>query len=305
MSFTVFQSVPIGADTNDTSASGSAAYSNTGTIDLSESETETITLDFTLQANDGSLSDSGTFSEHTAPAAGNLVIDDASAGTATFTITYAQWTAAGSPASVYFTVKSTGGIASGAGYTLNITCFAAGTAIGTPTGETLVEGLQIGDLITTMDGRDVPVKWVGRQTVNTAMAEVPQNMELVRIASGALDENLPVRDLIVTGDHAMYMDGVMINASALVGLPGIDYVPLSETGASYTVYHIELDAHEVILAEGSPTESFVDFVTRAGFDNYDEYLGLYGADRIITEMPYPRVASNRLLPQYLRAQEVA
>ncbi|HEV7457177.1 MAG TPA: hypothetical protein VGN96_10400, partial [Roseococcus sp.] len=59
---------------------------------------------------------------------------------------------------------------------------------------------------------------------------------------------------------------------------------------------------EVVLANGAPAETFVDYVTRRHFDNYQEYLDLYGAERLIGEMPRPRVSAQRMLPDRLRAR---
>ncbi len=58
-------------------------------------------------------------------------------------------------------------------------------------------------------------------------------------------------------------------------------------------WHVELENHEVVLANGGvPAESFIDYVGRSGFDNYDEYLGLVGADRLIPEMPFARISAH-------------
>jgi len=167
-------------------------------------------------------------------------------------------------------------------------------------GEASVENLEIGNLITTTDGRAVPVKWVGRQTMHKWRHGA--HMQPVRIRAGALGGGLPHSDLTVTADHGMVLDGYVINASALVNGDRNDFVPMAELEDSFTVYHIETEAHDVILANGAPSETFVDAVTRSHFDNYQEYLDLYGAERIIPEMPRPRITSARLLPDHLRAQ---
>jgi hypothetical protein len=52
-------------------------------------------------------------------------------------------------------------------FTATTFCFLAGTLIATPTGAVPVETLAIGDPILTADGRTVPVKWLGRQTLST------------------------------------------------------------------------------------------------------------------------------------------
>ena len=66
--------------------------------------------------------------------------------------------------------------------------------------------------------------------------------------------------------------------------------------ARFNYWHVELEKHECIVANGVPAESFIDYVGRSGFDNDDEYLDLVGADRLIAEMPLARISARRLLP---------
>jgi hypothetical protein len=178
-------------------------------------------------------------------------------------------------------------------------CFLAGTAIATADGEAAVETLSVGDTIVTHDGRAVRVKWVGRQTVFTRFG-IAERLMPVRITAGALAHGVPHRDLVLTADHALLIDGLLINAGALVNGGSIDWVPLREFGGSYTVYHVETEHHDVLVAEGAPAETFIDYQGRRGFHNYAEYLDLYGDDRTIAEMPIPRVSAARLVPRGLR-----
>lgn len=180
-------------------------------------------------------------------------------------------------------------------------CFLSGTAIATPEGEAAVETLAIGDEILTGDGRVVPVKWIGRQTVSTRFGPAERLMP-VRILAGALGDGLPRRDLTLTADHALLIDGVLVNAGALVNGSTVVQVPLAEFGKTYTVYHVETDAHDIILAEGAPTETYIDYVSRRVFDNYDTYLALYGEDRAIRQMDYPRVSAARMVPAVVKAR---
>lgn len=179
------------------------------------------------------------------------------------------------------------------------TCFAAGTLIATPEGESAVETLRPGDLVVCADGTAVPVRWVGRQSVHQAFVPA-ERMRPVRIRAGALGGNLPHADLTVTADHGMIVDGYVVNASVLVGAPGIEYVPMEEIGPRVTYYHVETPGHRVILANGAPAETYIDYVARKVFDNYDEYIDLCGEDVLIEEMEQPRVSSLRQLPRPLR-----
>ena len=88
-----------------------------------------------------------------------------------------------------------------------------------------------------------------------------------------------------------------VNAGTLAedGTP-IRLLPLSEMPARFNYWHVELEKHECVVANGVPAESFIDYVGRSGFDNYGEYLDLAGADRLIPEMPFARLSARRLLP---------
>lgn len=179
-----------------------------------------------------------------------------------------------------------------------IICFLSGTLIETPAGARAVEALAIGDLVVAADGRSVPVKWIGRQTLNKFRHGA--HRQPVRIRAGALGDGIPHADLTVTADHGMVMDGFVINASALVNGTTIDWVPSAELPDNFTVYHIETDAHDVILANGAPSETYIDYAGRRAFDNYQDYLDLYGAERIIPEMPAPRISARRHVPAEIR-----
>ncbi|MFM9268971.1 Hint domain-containing protein [Halomonas elongata] len=182
--------------------------------------------------------------------------------------------------------------------TFTFQCFATGTMIATPDGEVAVETLSIGDLVMTAEGKAVPVKWIGQQHTGKRIAAL--NKLPVRISEGALGSGLPNRDLVVTEDHGMVIDGLVINAGALVNQDTIDYVPRHELPKDATYYHIETEGHEVILANGAEAETYVDYLTRQSFDNYDEYVELYGIETRVVEMPRHRISSRRLLPMAVR-----
>lgn len=320
-STTVFQSAPVGADsisiTSRPPGPPNAVSYYSGTIDLSVGETEIITFDVT-ERDDATfgLSDFGTFygslGANSTSTVGNLVVDDENAGTFTYTLTQAEWVADGSPTSIIILLN---GNNSSARFDLTITCFTAGSLITTPNGEAKVEDLSIGDTILTADGREVAVKWLGVQTVDTVFSGPSERLHPVCISAGALGGGLPHSDLTVTADHGMVFsptihetggasknDGLVINASALVNGETIRFVPAREIKESFKVYHVETEDHDVILANGAPTETFIDVVGRASFDNHQEYLDLYGVERIIPEMARPRVSSARLVPQHIKHQ---
>jgi hypothetical protein len=182
-------------------------------------------------------------------------------------------------------------------------CFLAGTRIATPAGETPVEDLAIGDLVLTADGHAAPVRWVGVQTVATRFAD-PLRSFPIRIMAGALGPNLPLRDLLVSPDHALFLDGVLIQAGALVD--GTTIVRESAMPERFTYFHVELDDHALILAEGVAAETFLDTVTRRRFDNWADYEARYGdTGPVLAELPAPRIKSSRQLPQAVRRRLAA
>ena len=177
-------------------------------------------------------------------------------------------------------------------------CFLAGTGIATPAGETAIQALAIGDLVLTADGRAAPVRWVGVQTVVSVFAD-PLRSFPVRITAGALGPDLPVRDLLVSPDHALMLDGVLIQAGALVN--GTTILRETAMPERFTYFHVELEDHALILAEGVPAETFLDTVTRRRFDNWADYEARYGdTGATISELPAPRIKSARQLPLALR-----
>lgn len=180
-----------------------------------------------------------------------------------------------------------------------LSCFLSGTMIATPDGERAIETLSVGDLVVTVDGRTTPVRFVGRQTVATRF-DVAERLRLVRVRAGALGVSIPSRDLTLTADHALAVEGMLVNAGALVNGTTVIELPLSDFPSGYTVYHLETEAHELIVADGAPAETFIDYVTRRTFDNYGDYVALYNDERIIREMDAPRVSSARHLPSHIQ-----
>lgn len=181
-------------------------------------------------------------------------------------------------------------------------CFLKGTMILTPRGEVPVETLVAGDEIATADGRIVSVKWIGRQSVRAHGRFVERHFP-VKIEEGALGPQLPVRDLFLSPDHAVLLDGWLVNAIALVNGETITQCGRHNVDAIVEYFHIETEDHSVIIADGVQAETFVDATSRRLFDNYDEYVALFGEDDG-ARMPIlsaARVFSARQLPSALRA----
>lgn len=178
-------------------------------------------------------------------------------------------------------------------------CFFKGVRVATATGDVVVESLKSGDRVLTADGREVDVVWVGRQTVSMRFADKHRVLP-VRVKAGALAENVPSRDLLVSPDHALRVGDVLIHAVALIN--GTSVVRETDVPEIFTYYHVETEDHSLILAENAPAETFVDNVDRLNFDNWAEHLAIYPEGRFVEEMSYPRAKSKRQIPSNVRAQ---
>jgi YVTN family beta-propeller protein len=182
---------------------------------------------------------------------------------------------------------------------LAISCFMPGTMVLAPSGEVAVETLKRGDIVVTTAGRVAPVSWVGRQTVSPRFAD-PLRVLPIRIKAGALDDNVPSRDLLLSPDHAILINDVLIQAGALVN--GRSIIRETNVPHTFTYYHVELDDHSLILAENTPAETFIDNVDRLGFDNWQQHEAIYPDGKPIVEMPYPRAKAHRQVPRSIREQ---
>ncbi len=155
--------------------------------------------------------------------------------------------------------------------TVTAACYCAGTLILTDWDEVAVERLAIGDTVITAAGEHRPIKWIGRRSYAGRFLLSNPNAQPVRFRTGSLGDSLPRRDLLVSPEHAMVVDGLLIPARCLVN--GSTVVRDDVERVDY--YHVELDTHDVLLAEGAPSESYVDDDSRTMFHNASEFAALY------------------------------
>ncbi len=188
------------------------------------------------------------------------------------------------------------GITSGPGsgqVELTVACYCAGTLILSEDGERPVESLAIGDQVVTVSGALRRIRWIGRRSYSGRLLARRGEVQPVRIRAGALGDGLPRRDLWVSPDHAMLLDGLLVPARLLVN--GVSIVrDASRERVDYV--HLELDQHDAILAEGAASESFVDDDSRMMFHNAAEFTALYPDVRPgIARFCAPRVESGYAL----------
>jgi hypothetical protein len=180
-----------------------------------------------------------------------------------------------------------------------VSCFMPGTIIRTLGGERAVEAIVRGECVMTTDGRAKKVSWIGRQTVLRRFAD-PLRVLPIRIKAGALAENVPSRDLLLSPDHAILVQDVLIQAGALVN--GTSIIRETRVPQTFTYYHVELEDHSLIFAENTPAETFIDNVERLAFDNWQEHETLFPEKKPIVEMQYPRAKAHRQVPRLIREQ---
>ena len=144
-----------------------------------------------------------------------------------------------------------------------VACFAAGTRIATARGDIDVEALRAGDVVRLADGGAAPVTWLGHRRVACRRHARPADVMPVRIAAHAFGLGRPGRDLILSPDHAVFVEDVLIPVRYLLN----DATVRQEEVDAVTYWHVELDRHAVLLAEGLPAESYLDTGNRAAFAN--------------------------------------
>jgi hypothetical protein len=143
-------------------------------------------------------------------------------------------------------------------------CFAEGTRIRTDRGDIPVQDLRPGArVLSARTGRYVRMAWLGRRTLDAGRHPRPADVAPVRIRAGAFGPGRPARDLWLSPDHAVFADGVLVPIRYLLNGATITQAPPGRI----TYFHVELEAHDVLLAEGLPAESYLDTGNRAAFDN--------------------------------------
>ena len=144
-----------------------------------------------------------------------------------------------------------------------IVCFARGTLILTSRGEVAVEELSVGDQVLTLDEGYQKVLWIGSKKLDQAALERSPKLYPVRITAGALGDNLPESDLLLSAQHRVLLRSkiaervmgereVLVAATHLIDDKSI-YQDQSCTEVEY--FHILLEKHQIVFSNGAPTES--------------------------------------------------
>ena len=152
-----------------------------------------------------------------------------------------------------------------------VACFAEGTRIRTEQGDLAIEQLAAGDHAVTADGACEPIVWIGHRAVNCRAHPAPEQVWPVCVRAGAFGEAVPVRDLYLSPDHAVFVNGVLVPVKLLID--GTRVVQVKRERVRY--FHVELPRHAIILAEGLTVESYLDLGDRANFHQNGETIRLF------------------------------
>jgi hypothetical protein len=157
-------------------------------------------------------------------------------------------------------------------------CFGRGTLVLTARGEVPVEDLAIGELVITTNGA-LPVKWVGRRTIrrNGSASWHPSVMP-IRVARFAIDDQTPQRDLYLSQEHSLLIDGFLIPVKHLINESSIAVDHEVKTSETIEYFSVELETHQVIFAEGTAAETFRYCGGQIAWDNLGDYQELYGRE---------------------------
>ncbi|MRX51155.1 tRNA methyltransferase [Paracoccus sp. S-4012] len=176
-------------------------------------------------------------------------------------------------------------------------CYLEGTGILTESGEVAIEDLREGDLVVCRFGGLRPARWIGRQRLTGSRAA---GQEAIRIATGALADNMPRRPLFVSPGHAMLVAGRLVLAADLVN--GIT-ITREEPRDLWSYVQLDLGEHDLLLADGAWSESFADCGDfRTQFDNFVEFRDRF-PDHVAPAAPRlcaPRPEGGEALHEALR-----
>ena len=162
----------------------------------------------------------------------------------------------------YFTLGS--GLSFGSETTIQVACFAGGTRLLTDRGEVAVEQLAVGDLLRTpARGEHAPIRWIGQRAIDARRHPRPEDVRPIGVRADAFGLGRPHRDLLLSPDHAIFAEGVLIPVRHL--LNGTTVLPAEFFAVRY--FHVELARHDIVLAEGLPTETYLDLGNRSVFAN--------------------------------------
>jgi hypothetical protein len=146
--------------------------------------------------------------------------------------------------------------------------FVTGACIRTNRGDVPVERLRAGDRVVTASGHLRPIVWIAQRSLDISDHSDPADVRPIRISAGAFGLGLPSRDLWLSPGHSVASAGALIPISRLINERSV--AQIDQESVEY--WHIELDGHDVLLAEGQPAESYLDCGNRGSFADGGDFI---------------------------------
>jgi hypothetical protein len=178
-------------------------------------------------------------------------------------------------------------------------CFLKDTLISTPIGKKNIQDLKLNDEILTHDQRSVKIKWIGKQVINPVFAKLNQELP-IKISAHAIDINVPERDLFLSPNHAVLIEGIMMCAKSLVNGNTIYQVSGMKDDIEY--YHIMTENHEIIISEGVPSETLHlnGEIKLDDFVNSHELKKAFPTGIFMERINLPFILYPRQVPQFIK-----
>ncbi len=179
-----------------------------------------------------------------------------------------------------------------------ISCYLTGSLIRTLKGDVPVEQLQIGDVAITASGEKRPIQWIGQTTAHMSKFDINRP---VCVKSGAFGAGLPYADLYLSPRHSVCVtvshEEILIPVENLINGITVKQASFDEV----TYWHVELESHDVLIANGLPSESYLDCGNRSDFAKHHGILNLHWENAAPGNHCRPVVESGSML-DHVKAQ---
>lgn len=174
-------------------------------------------------------------------------------------------------------------------------CFSKGAEISTPTGRRLVEDLRAGDSVLTEDGRTVTIAWIGASSYERRHAAREDRLRPVHLHAHAFGRGLPERELVLSPQHRIVVEGAACEllfgterAFVVARHLTAPFASMPEPEADVTYFHVLLERHEILIANGLPCESLqparqmIDALSSAARNGLKAVVDTLGAEALMT-----------------------
>lgn len=146
-----------------------------------------------------------------------------------------------------------------------VACFLRGTMIATERGERAIETLEPGDKVFTKDHGFQPIRWIGQSTISRRKLLNAAHLRPVLIPAGAMGAGLPIRDLRVSPQHRVLLEGPAVQLhlgleealAPAISLTGRNGIRVIDDCRPVEYFHMMFERHEVVFGEGLASESFM------------------------------------------------